>query len=412
MASSRDLKVFLRQLRLPLWARQRVARPEYHGLEADSLVVQPELNRKRMLVLCPFPIGVAAGQRLKYEQYFYDWSAAGYEIDVSCFMDISMWEIAYKPGRYLLKVLGVIRGTTCRILDLFCLHNYDIVYVFMWVTPFGTTVMERIVRYRSKRLIFDVEDNVLTGQSLPKSYRPNAIIKFLKGPSKANYLIRVADHVITSSPFLNSSCLRINNKKRCTYISSSIDTGRFIPANFYSNDKPVVIGWTGTVSSKIYLEMLSNVFRRLARRVPFKLKVIGNFDFELSEVDLEVVTWSADREVLDMQSIDIGVYPLPNDEWVYGKSGLKAIQYMAFGIPCVATDVGTTPLIITHRVNGMLVKTDDEWLGALEELVLNPKLRRSLGAVARSDAVEKYSTLKISELYRGVLSDTMRNSNV
>ena len=70
-----------------------------------------------------------------------------------------------------------------------------------------------------------------------------------------------------------------------------------------------------------------------------------------------------------MQGIDIGVYPLPNDNWVLGKSGLKAIQYMAFGIPCVASNVGTTPLIIKDRVNGLLVKSEEEWVDALEELI-------------------------------------------
>jgi len=371
-----------------------------------------KVQRKRMLVLCPFPQGVATGQRLKYEQYFDDWSQAGYDIDVSCFMDLAMWNVVYQPGHYSPKILGVLRGTVRRITDLFRIHRYDVIYVFMWVTPFGTTVLERIVRACSKRLIFDVEDNVLVGQSLPKSYNANALIQFLKGPNKADYLIRTADHVITSSPFLNETCLRINARKCCTYISSSVDTDRFLPATPYSNDKPVVIGWTGTISSKIYLEMLRDVFLELARRVPFKLKVIGNFDFEFPGVDLEVVRWSEAREVSDMQTLDIGVYPLPKDSWVLGKSGLKAIQYMAFGLPCVATDIGTTPLLMTHRVNGMLVNTEEEWVSTLEELVRNPDLRQRLGSSARSDAVAKYSTRAIAALYRNVINDTKENENV
>ena len=83
--------------------------------------------------------------------------------------------------------------------------------------------------------------------------------------------------------------------------------------------------------------------------------MIGNFDYDLPGVDLEVVRWTAEREVEDLQAIDIGVYPLPIDDWVSGKSGLKAIQYMAFGMPTVATNVGTTPRIIRHGENGMLV---------------------------------------------------------
>ena len=175
---------------------------------------------------------------------------------------------------------------------------------------------------------------------------------------------------------------------------------------------PVVIGWTGTFSSKIYLEMLRDVFLQLARRVPFKLKVIGNFDFGLPGVDLEVVRWSEASEVADMQTLDIGVYPLPKVSWVLGKSGLKAIQYMALGLPCVATDVGTTPLLIAHRINGMLVNTEEEWVAALEELVRNPDLRQRLGSSARSDAVAKYSIRAIAAQYRNVINDTQVNKNV
>lgn len=182
-----------------------------------------KVQRKRMLVLCPFPQGVAAGQRLKYEQYFDDWSQAGYDIDVSCFMDLAMWNVVYQPSHYSSKILGVLRGTVRRITDLFRIHRYDVVYVFMWVTPFGTTVMERIVRACSKRLIFDVEDNVLVGQSLPKSYNANALIQFLKGTNKASYLIRHSDYVITSCSFPTMAMLwsaRSANIRECRSIAS------------------------------------------------------------------------------------------------------------------------------------------------------------------------------------------------
>jgi glycosyltransferase involved in cell wall biosynthesis len=157
--------------------------------------------------------------------------------------------------------------------------------------------------------------------------------------------------------------------------------------------------------------MLRGAFQRLAERVDFKLRVIGNFDWELPGVDLEVVRWTAKREVEDLQAIDIGVYPLPIDDWVSGKSGLKAIQYMAFGLPTVATNVGTTPRIIRHGENGMLVRTEEEWLDALERLVRDPHLRRRLGEAAREDAVAKYSTRAIAAEYRQVLESVMGQVN-
>ncbi len=365
-------------------------------------------GRKRMLVLCPFPQGVAAGQRLKYEQYFSDWRAAGYEIDVSPFMDMAMWNVVYTSGNHAAKALGTLRGHMRRLRDLFRVGRYDLVYVFMWVTPFGTSLLERLVRRLSARLVFDVEDNViLDGGKSDKQEVVNPIARLLKGPGKALYLIRTADHVITSSPFLNDTCLAINEKKACTYITSSVDTDRFQPATPYSNESAVTIGWTGTFSSKVYLDLLRDVFRRLAERVDFRLKVIGNFDYELPGVKLDVVRWTAEREVEDLQTFDIGVYPLPVDDWVLGKSGLKAIQYMAFALPTVATRVGTTPRIIRDGENGLLVESEQEWIDALERLVRDPELRRRLGQAARADAEALYSTKAVAAEYRRVLASVM-----
>ena len=82
---------------------------------------------------------------------------------------------------------------------------------------------------------------------------------------------------------------------------------------------------------------------------------------------------------------------------------------MAMGLPCVATAVGTTPLIIRDGENGLLVRTEEEWLSALIRLLDDPELRRRLGEAARRDAVAKYSTKAIAAQYRAVLSSTLES---
>ncbi|HEB62417.1 MAG TPA: glycosyltransferase [Bacteroidetes bacterium] len=354
----------------------------------------------KILVICPFPRDIAAGQRLKYEQYFDDWKKNGFDITVSSFMDRKMWDIVYKKGNYLAKILGTFRGYLRRVYDLFRIPHYDVVYVFMWVTPIGTSVFEKLVRFLAKKIIYDIEDNVM----MNRSNAINPIVKALRGPGKTMYLIKVSDHVITSSPFLNEYCLKYNYNKSCTYISSSINTDRFIPVNKYKNDHKIVIGWTGTFTSVGYLDLLRNVFLELKKRCEFKLRVIGNFEYELPGIDVDVIQWSKEKEVEDLQGIDIGVYPLEQNEWVYGKSGLKAIQYMAFGLPTVATNVGTTPRIISHLENGWLVKTDSEWVDALETLINDPALRKRLGHAARESVLKKFSKNVIKTQYLSILN--------
>ena len=357
--------------------------------------------RKNILIICPFPQGVAAGQRLKYEQYFENWRENEYDITVSPFMDLRMWKIIYTKGNYLSKIIGTLKGTFLRILDTFKIKNYDIIYVFMWVTPLGSSLFERIFRKLSKRLIFDVEDNII----IENNSQINSIINKLKSTKKITYLIKEADHVITSSPFLNEYCLKINKKKACTYISSSVNVEKFIPVNKYNNTKKIIIGWTGTFSSKIYLNTLEKVFIELSLKCDFKLRIIGNFEYYLPGIDVEVIQWTEKNEVKDLQEIDIGIYPLIPNEWVLGKSGLKAIQYMAFALPTVATNFGTTPRIITHMENGWLVSTENEWVIALETLIKNAELRRKLGNAARTTVVENYSTDIINSSYLKILNN-------
>ena len=358
-------------------------------------------QKKSILIICPFPQGVAAGQRLKYEQYLKHWRENGYAVTISSFMDMSMWEVVYTQGNYLPKVLGTLRGHCRRIRDVFRINRYDLVYIFMWVTPFGSSFFERLYRLLSRRLIYDIEDNIFMKQNSVV----NPFVKMLKGTGKASYLIKTADHVITSSPFLNDYCLGINSLKACTYISSSVDSNRFIPTNTYNNKKAVTIGWTGTFSSKIYLDLLRDVFLELNQLIDFKLRVIGNFQYDLPGIDLEVIQWKKETEVEDLQGIDIGIYPLVQDDWVMGKSGLKAIQYMAFGLPTVATNFGTTPKIIKHMVNGWLVRTDKEWVNALEALIKDPTLRRKLGEAARRTVVDNYSIDAVKSHYLSILNN-------
>ena len=360
---------------------------------------------KKILIICPFPEGVAAGQRLKYEQYLDDWRLNGFSITMSSFMDMKMWGCVYTKGNYLAKIIGTLRGYLRRLRDIFIFHRYDLVYVFMWVTPLGPPIFERIARLRCKTLIYDIEDNII----IKKSINVNPLVSIIKGTSKAKYLIKNADHVITSSPFLNDYCMTINLKQSCTYISSSINTDVFLPANTYCNDKVITIGWTGTFSSREYLDLLSNVFIKLNDICKFKLRVIGNFEYQLPGINLEVIQWTKINEVADLQGIDIGVYPLVVDEWVLGKSGLKAIQYMAFGLPVVATNYGTAPLFISNMKNGLLVNDEEEWLNALVTLINNPTLRRNLGESARKTVLENFSNNVIKEKYLSVLNKELKN---
>ena len=100
-----------------------------------------------------------------------------------------------------------------------------------------------------------------------------------------------------------------------------------------------------------------------------------------------------------MLKIDIGVYPLFDDEWVSGKSGLKALQYMALGIPPIATNVGNNINIIENEKNGFLVKSQEDWYNTLLKLIDDSLLRNKIGEEAIKTIHQFYSIEVLSKKY-------------
>lgn len=129
------------------------------------------------------------------------------------------------------------------------------------------------------------------------------------------------------------------------------------------------------------------------------MKIIGNFEMDNSALDLEVVQWNKDDEVNQLQDIDIGLYPLSQNDWVSGKSGLKAMQYMSIGIPAVCTAAGHVVNIINDGVDGILIFEESKWKETLKELMDNETQRKILGENARKTFLSKYSKKSISKHY-------------
>ncbi|MEO7384256.1 MAG: glycosyltransferase family 4 protein [Novosphingobium sp.] len=362
------------------------------------------MSVKRLLVICPYPHGVAAGQRLKFEQYYADWRAAGIEVTVAPFMDMALWRVLYERGHRRAKAAGMLRGYLRRLSQIPLLFSHDAVFIHMWVMPLSGTLAERFVRAVTPRLIYDVEDNIIAARPPGTSRLRRLFAVLLDRTRKVRFLIARADRVIVASPYLVAPYAALAQNGAIELVPPSLDTRRICPrAASVGADHVPVIGWTGTFSSRVYLDLLADVFRRLALRVPFRLRVIGNFDYALAGVDLDVVRWSAETEASDLQALDIGVYPLIDDEWTRGKAGLKIIQYQAAGLPCVASDVPLSRAQIRDGETGFLVSSDEEWADRLERLVRDADLRARMGKAARAEAEALYSQAVIARHYRDIL---------
>lgn len=173
-------------------------------------------------------------------------------------------------------------------------------------------------------------------------------------------------------------------------ITGPIDTARYQPVT--GRRGPVILGWIGSPSTTGYLDFLRPVLQELTRRGhALVLHLIGAAPFDLPGVEVRRSPWTIDTEVRELGTFDVGLMPLTDDPWSRGKGGYKILQYMAMGIPTVASPIGINVDLVLHGTTGFLGSTVDEWLAALEALITDPERRRAIGERARREALEQHS---------------------
>lgn len=352
----------------------------------------------KILFLSPYPFDKAPSQRLKYEQYYPFFEKAGFEITTSSFVDENFWKIIYNEGNFLLKAIYTLIGYCRRLKDLILIRKYDVVYVHLWVTPLGATFFEWLFVLFAKKMVYDIDDLIFLGHTSDANKKS----KFLKGKAKAIYLMKKADHVITCTPMLDEFVRKYN--LHTTDISSTINTDTYLPKVNYELKQKVVLGWSGSHSTSKFLHLLDAVLLDLKKELDFELFVIGDADFKIKDLSITAIEWKAATEVEELSKIDIGLYPLPDEPWVYGKSGLKALQYMALGIPTIATAIGANFRVITSEENGLLVKTDAEWKAAILRLVRDKTFRERIGKQGRIHVENNFSLHANKDKYLEILT--------
>ena len=357
-------------------------------------------KKKNILFICPFPYDVQAGQRLKYEQHLKYFYLQGYDITLSPFINLSTWKIIYTKGNNLKKAFALLKGYSMRFINLFTLRKYEIVYIFMWVVPYTSNYMEYVYRKISKKIIYDMEDNIL----IASKNEINPVTSSFKSTLKYKFLIKYSNKVIVSSKYLEDWCNQYTGNNNAKYICASINTDRYTLTKHYSK-KTINIGWTGTFSTKKYLKIIEPIIKKIALIRSIKFIVIGDFSYDLDGVNVENIIWNKESEIQDLNKIDIGVYPLSDDDWVLGKSGLKALQYMALGIPSISSNYGNIKKIIKNNFNGFLVNNNDEWYSTLMNLCDDVDLRKFIGNNARIHIDNFYSVKKISNQYLNVIKN-------
>ncbi|MES2680732.1 MAG: glycosyltransferase family 4 protein [Bacteroidota bacterium] len=340
-----------------------------------------------VLILCAHRPNRSPSQRYRFEQYLPFLEEKGYTFTFSYLLDKNDDRLFYSVGNFSGKVLILIKSVWTRIRDLSRFKKFDLIFIQREASFFGTSFFEKRAFQSGKKVIFDFDDSIWLADTSPGNQK----WEWIKKPAKFFDNLKYANSVIAGNAYLAEKARPFN--KNVFIIPTTINTALHFPKPELRNKTVLTIGWSGSISTVKHFELLLPVLLKIREKYgdKIKFKLIGDPHYKNDLLNVESVSWTEDTEVDQLNSFDIGLMPLPDDEWANGKCGLKGLSYMACCVPTIMSAVGVNKEIIQNGVNGFLANTDEEWSETICRLIENKKLREELGERGRETVIEKYS---------------------
>jgi len=349
----------------------------------SSKTVRMTSKPLKVLALTSYP-KEAAATRFRVVQFIEPLAAQGIRMEVRPFLDSKGFSNFYSNGRVGAKTLDSVTGIAGRLSDVVRGGGYDLVFVQRESMFFGPEVFEWLLSgIRRLPLVLDLDDATYVRYTSPRFGRAGSALKFF---GKTDRLIRRASAVTCGNRFIAEYAEGLGAE--ATVIPTVVDPEVFRPAE--EKGEIPVLGWIGTHSTFPSIRHLFPVFEKLASKHDFVLRIVGSGvdTIDATGFKVENLPWELDREVADFRGLDIGLYPIvtsgsASEEWLKGKSGFKAVQYMAVGIPFVMTPVGVCGEMGVEGKTHFNALTEEDWYTFLDKLLANTGLRSEMGAAAR-----------------------------
>lgn len=318
---------------------------------------------------------MGASSRLRFLQYFPYLEKDSFCITVQSLLSDELLKVRYRRGSY--GFVCLLQAYADRVAAMLRLSNFDAVWIEKEALPWTPLWVEQIL-LSGVPYVLDYDDAVFHQYD----QHPRAGVRCLYG-KRLDGLMANAALVVGGNNYLAQRA-RNAGAQWTEIVPTVIDLNRYpCPSREPDLTRVPRVVWIGSPSTARYLQLLCEPLGRLAERQCFVLRVIGAGVVTMPGVQIEVVTWSENTEVESTGACDIGVMPLEDSSWERGKCGYKLIQYMACGLPVVASGVGVNSEIVQQGVNGYLANTSDEWVAALEKLLIDRQLRVQMGRAGR-----------------------------
>jgi glycosyltransferase involved in cell wall biosynthesis len=344
-----------------------------------------------MLVIAPYPLHTAPGQRFRFEQYLLACASADIEVTVSPLLSTRDMEFFHRSGHVPAKLRALFLGAAKRTRDLARARHFDLIYIYREAFFVGPGIVETMLHTMHVPYIFDFDDAIY----LPTTSTGNAQFAWFKDPGKVAGIVRGASIVLAGNQHLANWAKQHNSAVEVFPTTINTEVYRVRKED---PTRPLCVGWTGSPTTVSYLHFLDKTLINLQDRHKIKLRVIGAPDYKLNGAEVELTPWKESTEPADLAAVDIGLMPLPDDEWSRGKCGGKALQYMGLGIPAVLSPVGVN-VEIAHDNAALLASSEQEWMQALELLITNESQRREYGQRGRKRVEEQFSVSAHAERF-------------
>lgn len=345
----------------------------------------------KVLVLTPHLYNTAPGARFRIEQWAHYLKPDGFQFTFAPFEDAALHLVLYQEGQIAHKVRSIRSAFGRRLQLIRTVKNFDLVYLYREAAILGPAFIERLIARQGVPIIYDFDDPIWLSYSSPT----NRAFSKLKWQTKVPEICKLASTVVVGNRLLAEWAFQ--HSRHVEIIPSTIDFEHYPPKPYRSDvgqTDNLVLGWTGSHSTLPFLESIQPALKKLAEQRRFELLVISHtdsFTMDVGQAEVRSQKWNAQTEALDLHSMDIGLAPFPDSGWTPWRCHGKVLQYMAVGLPAVASNIGILPDYISDGENGMLVSSQDEWVEKIIQLMDCADMRRQLGLAARQTIQEHYS---------------------
>ncbi len=358
-----------------------------------------------VLILCAHRPKRSPSQRYRFEQYLPYLEQEGFRFTFSYLLNAKEDKVFYSKGNEWRKILILLKGVLIRIKDVFRYKKYDIIFIQREALFFGTSIFERLAYRSGAYVIFDFDDSIWLADTSPG----NKKWEWIKKPEKFYRNVKHAHCVIAGNAYLADKARPYN--QNVVVIPTSINTDLHKPMPELREKQKLTIGWSGSISTIKHFENLLPELRQIKDRYGEQItfKVIGDPNYKNEALGIESIAWTEEDEVKQLNSLDIGLMPLPDDAWANGKCGLKGLSYMACGVATVMSAVGVNKQIIRDGENGFLIWEESEWHEKLSRLIEDKNLRFRLGMAGRNTVLEQFSVSHLRQSYLNVFKNAQPN---